>query len=57
MVDILVDIVVNIVNKYQVIVVQYVIDVGMKIFVVIVFWVVGCWLINLVVCMVEGLLS
>ncbi|MCP1174013.1 mechanosensitive ion channel family protein [Ralstonia chuxiongensis] len=57
MADTLADTAVNTANKYQAIVAQYAADVGMKILAAIVFWVVGRWLINLAVRMVEGSLS
>ncbi|MGN6262244.1 MAG: mechanosensitive ion channel family protein [Ralstonia sp.] len=57
MADTLADTAVNTANKYQAIVTQYATDVGMKILAAIVFWVVGRWLINLAVRMVEGSLS
>lgn len=57
MADTLADTAVNTANKYQAIVAQYATDVGMKILAAIVFWVVGRWLINLAVRMVEGSLS
>lgn len=57
MADNLADTAVNTASKYQAIVAQYAADVGMKILAAIVFWVVGRWLINLAVRMVEGSLS
>ncbi|RKH22132.1 mechanosensitive ion channel family protein, partial [Corallococcus sicarius] len=57
MADNLADTAVNTASKYQAIVAQYATDVGMKILGAIVFWVVGRWLINLAVRMVEGSLS
>lgn len=41
------------INVFWVMVFQYVFVFGIKIFVVIVFWVIGCWLIGFVVGMVQ----
>ena len=57
MADTLADTAVNTASKYQAIIAQYATDVGMKILAAIVFWVVGRWLINFAVRMVEGSLS
>ncbi|MGL6156630.1 MAG: mechanosensitive ion channel family protein, partial [Ralstonia mannitolilytica] len=57
MADNLVETATNTVSKYQALVAQYAADVGMKILAAIVFWVVGRWLINLAVRMVENSLG
>lgn len=57
MADNLVETATNTASKYQALVAQYAADVGMKILAAIVFWVVGRWLINLAVRMVENSLG
>jgi small conductance mechanosensitive channel len=57
MADTLADTAANTASKYQAIIAQYATDVGMKILAAIIFWVVGRWLINFAVRMVEASLS